>query len=167
MVEICLQLDDFQKAFKYVERLKSRSLAEMLANRDLLPQNATRDERQEYKQLRSKLRSCANLLNKVKNPARIQALTEELKQLEKEYEQIVVRLRAKDSSFDPDQKTTVSYSDIKSLIADDETAIIEFFPMDDRIVAFVINSIRYATQIGQVSSFFQELGPDLSLKEYS
>jgi CHAT domain-containing protein/Flp pilus assembly protein TadD len=140
IIEICLQLDDFKAAYKYLERLKSRSLAEMLANRDLLPKNATRDERQEYKQLRSKIRSYSNLLNKVKNPVRIQALTEELKQLEKEYEQMVARLKEKDSSFDPDHRTTVSYSDIKGLIADDETAIIEFFPMDDRVVAFVIKN---------------------------
>jgi CHAT domain-containing protein len=140
MIEICLELNDFKNAFKYVERLKSRSLAEMLANRDLLPKNATREERQEYKQLRLKIRSCANLLNKVKNPVRIQALTEELKQLEKEYEQMVALLKEKDSSFDPDYKTTVSHSEVQSLITDDETAIIEFFPMDDRVVVFIINN---------------------------
>jgi len=140
MIEICLKLNDFKAAFKYVERIKSRSLAEMLANRDLLPKNATREERKEYKQLRSKIRSCANLLNKVENPVRIRTLSEELKQLEKGYEQMVARLRMKDSSFDPDHKTTVSYSDIKSIIADDETAIIEFFPMDDRVVVFIIKN---------------------------
>jgi CHAT domain-containing protein len=76
----------------------------------------------------------------VKNPVRFRALSEEIKQLEKRYEQMVTHFRKNDSSFDPDHKITVSYSDIKSLIADDETAIIEFFPMDDKIFVFIIKN---------------------------
>jgi len=140
MVEICLENNDFKGAFKYVELLKSRSLAEMLANRDLLPRNATKDERLEYKRLRSKIRSCSNQLSKVKNPVRSLALSKEMEQLEKKHEETVAHLRTKDSSFDPDHKITVSHSAIKNLATDSGTSIIELFPMDDKIVIFIIKN---------------------------
>ena len=52
----------------------------------------------------------------------------------------MVSLKTKDLSFDPDFKTTISYSDIAILIPDDESAIIEFFPMDDKVVVFVLRN---------------------------
>jgi CHAT domain-containing protein len=140
MVEICLESNDFKNALKYVERLKSRSLVEMLANRDLLPKNATKDEIQNYRQLRSKIRACYNQLHEVKNPAQTDSFPIAIKKLEKEYEQVVTRFRKKDPSFDPDQKIAVSYSDISNLVPDNESAIVEFFPMTDKTVVFIIKN---------------------------
>ena len=140
MIEICIEINDHKSAFEYVERLKSRSLAEMLANRDMLPKNATIGERQLYKQLRSKIRACSHQLSNAKNPNRIRILSEELKQLESDYQRIVVNLKIEDVSFDPDFKTATSYSDIAILIPDDESAIIEFFPMNNKVVVFILRN---------------------------
>ena len=87
-----------------------------------------------------KLGLCSHQLSNAKNPTRIRILSEELIQLETDYERIVGSLKTKDLSFDPDFKTTISYSDIAILIPDDESAIIEFFPMDDKVVVFVLRN---------------------------
>ena len=138
LVEICLENNDFKTAFEYVELLKSRSLAEMLVNRDLLPRNATEDERLKYKELRSRIRNCSSRLSAAKHPIRKLALSEQMTRLEQEYNKIVALLKQKDSSFDPDHKARFSHAEIKNLAADFETAIVELFPMDDKLAVFII-----------------------------
>jgi len=138
MVDCCLTKRDFGRALEYVERLKSRNLAEMLSHRDLMPRNVTEEEKQEYQRFRFQLRALTHNLSKEQNRERSLVLKSELEMCEQQYEKVVGRLREKDPDFDPDQVEMISYDGVKGLVVDRETALIEFFPMPNKTIVFVV-----------------------------
>ncbi len=139
MIKCCLKLKDFKKAIEYVERLKSRNLAELIAHKNLLPKFAPEEEKHEYQRLRFRMKALAHQLSKEENHDRSINIKEELEQAERKHDQMVLNFRTKDLQFDPDQRIIVTYEDIKSLINDPDSALIELFPMQDKTVVFVIS----------------------------
>jgi CHAT domain-containing protein/tetratricopeptide (TPR) repeat protein len=137
-IDFCLAQNDFSGALEYIERAKSRNLAELLTYRDLMPKNATKDEINRYRELRFRLKACAMELNKERDRERASILQEKLSELDKKHDKMVIALRRKDPEFDPDFRNNLSYADITALASDSDTALIELFPMSDKTVVFVI-----------------------------
>lgn len=139
MVACCIKLKDFNKAIEYVERLKSRNLAELIAHKNLLPKFALEEEKHEYQRLRFRMKALAHQLSKEEHHDRSINIKEELEKAERKHDQMVLNFRTKDLQFDPDQRIIITYEDIKSLINDPDSALIELFPMQDKTVVFVIS----------------------------
>ena len=138
MVELCIEEKDFEAGLEYVERLKCRNLADLLVNRALTPRNASERDKREYKKLRFKMKDYAYQLSKEQDQARTIVLREEMEQLENKYENMVAVFRKKEPNFDPDQKMTISYFEIRNLVPDNKSAIVEVFPMREKTVFFVL-----------------------------
>ena len=62
-------------------------------------------------------------------------------ELEKKHEELVMAFRRKDPEFDPDFKEHISYPDIKALVNDSATVLVEIFPMRDKTVIFIIKGV--------------------------
>ena len=137
-VGICLQQSNFGNALEYVERSKSKNLAELLGDRDLIPKNAIKKERQEYQELRSLMRNYGSQLLMEQNKAQIAKLKENLRKLGKQHEELTRKFKENDPTFDPNLMEKISCSDIKALLSDGGSAIVELFPMEDKTVIFVI-----------------------------
>ena len=63
-IDCCLEQGDYAAALEYVERLKSRTLAERLEGRNLCPKNASPDELDQLDRLRLRLRATSHRLTK-------------------------------------------------------------------------------------------------------
>lgn len=139
MIQCCIDENDFEKAIEYVERLKSRNLAELMAYKNLKPKHASEEEKHDYQRLRFKMKALSHRLNTEKNYDRSVNIKKILEPIEQKHEQMVLSFRKKDHQFDPDQRMVVSYKEIKALINDRESALIELFPMEDKTIAFVVS----------------------------
>jgi len=146
MIGLCLDQWDIRNALEYIERMKSRTLAEMLFGRDLLPKNASEEDIYAYRVLRSQLRSCAYRIDKAQNPEQALTLREEMKKLRGEHDSLVACLQEEDPSFDPDQSTHITCEDIESLVKDTSSALVELFPMEGRTVVFIVRAGRPVEQ---------------------
>lgn len=138
MVTLCLEQEDFKSAIEYIERLKTRNLADLLAHRDLMPKNATEEQQRRYQELRLQMRSLAYKMNREKNSTDLIDLKKESDMKEKRHEKMVAAFKEKDPNFDPDQRIMISFPEIVGLLEDDDTAIVELFPMKDKTVVFVL-----------------------------
>jgi CHAT domain-containing protein len=138
MIRLCLKQTDFESALEYVERAKNRNLSDLLAFRDLVPKNATAEERKEYQDLRFQMRACVAELRRVPDPEKSAVQRENLDKLETRHEEMVVKFRRNDPEFDPDLRLRVSYADVRDLAADCESTLVEFFPTEDGTEIFII-----------------------------
>ena len=138
MIACCLQQSDARAALEYVERLKSRSLVELLGTRDLVPRYASEEDIHYYKTLKSRFRTYEWRLSREQDPVRGILLSPDISEEGQEYDRLIARLRESDPNFDPDQTAHLSCDDIMDLVSDGATALIEFFPFKDSTVAFVI-----------------------------
>ena len=139
MIELCVDQEDSKKAIEYVEALKSRNLAEMLAGRERVPKNATKEEIDEYRSVYMQLKACSSRLNREREPILISHLQGKKTELEDQYETLVKRFREKDPYYDPHGRVKISYGEIKDLAVDTGSTIIEIFPSEDKTIIFVIS----------------------------
>ena len=147
LIDCLLRLGDNASALEYLERLKSRNLADLLMGRDYGPRNATEQAIDEYKSLRLRMRALSLRVEREGYPS---GWIQEYVALIKEYDQVVGCLRERKPDFDPDQTGTISFREIRELISDEQTALIEIFPMPDKTVVFVVvhdQDIRKTTVI--------------------
>ncbi len=114
MIKCCLDAHDYEAALEYVERLKTRNLAEMLARRDYLPKKAAPEEIEEYKTLRSRIRMCEYRISKEQDTIKAAQLNEELSPIRESLESIINRIRSSDPEFDPFPISSIRYEEILS-----------------------------------------------------
>jgi len=138
MVKICLDLGDCDGALEYVERMKCRNLAELLEKIDLMPRNITEEEREEYRKLCFRMRSCEYRLRGADRQARIFLRALKYKPIKREYESMLEELRKKDPDFDPEQRIQITGPEIRDLANDCKAALVELFPMRENTIAFVV-----------------------------
>jgi CHAT domain-containing protein len=127
MVEVCLQLDNTIAAIEYVERGKTRNLVELILERDIKtifpPETVTQLQalRDEIATLQHQLQN-----NKAENPI---SLSQHLQQLRQQRIQLQDKHLPVGSNFN----FQLFYSTL-----DSNTAIIEWYIVTEKIIAFII-----------------------------
>ncbi|WDD33398.1 tetratricopeptide repeat protein [Nostoc sp. UHCC 0926] len=146
MVEVCLELKKSTEAIEYVERSKTRSLVELILERDLNtifpPEVVTQLEK-----LRDKIASGQNQLqnNKAENPT---ALAQHLQQLREKRKELQDRYLPIGSGFKFEQFQAT---------LDDQTAVIEWYITNAGFETFIIT--RDSLQRLNISNRADERNP--------
>lgn len=169
MVQVRINTDQCDRALEYVERSKTRNLVELLVNKNLYPKSDLYPKQEDYQkicdqidQLRQEIpvkqRQLEIILGSRESEARnnaYQQLQNELNQLQKQRDDILVDINKVDPSFKFTQKVeTIPFNDIQSLI-DDRSAIIEWYITDDKILTFIVT--RYSPQPEVIQSSAEDL----------
>ncbi|WP_414552559.1 CHAT domain-containing protein [Anabaena sp. CCY 0017] len=120
MIEVCLETHNYPKAIEYIERSKSRSLVELLANRNICPQGQISEEVQNQLQ---KLRI------EIDTEKRYQRLNQNfystyINELRQKYHQL--------SAYKP-----INFEQIQNLI-NERTAIVQWYILDEYFCTFII-----------------------------
>src|SRR5919199_567367 len=122
MVEVCIELKRYTEALEYAERSKGQNLIELLSVKDLYPKGEIPSEvRQELQQLR----------------LRIAEENQRLKQAEEKNYDFINQLRQDLVAKYP--YTPLKFGKIKQL-ADEKTAIVEWYILRNSFCAFIINN---------------------------
>jgi CHAT domain-containing protein/tetratricopeptide (TPR) repeat protein len=122
MVEVCIELQQYTEAVEFAERSKGQNLIELLSVKDLYPKGEIPDEvRQELQQLR----------------LRIAEENQRLKQAEEKNYDLINQLRQDLAAKYP--YTPLKFGEIKQL-ADEKTAIVEWYILGRSFCAFIITN---------------------------
>ncbi|MEG4405627.1 CHAT domain-containing tetratricopeptide repeat protein, partial [Microcoleus sp. MON2_D5] len=120
MVEVCIELQRYTEAVEYAERSKGQNLIELLSVKDLYPKGEIPPQvRQELQQLR----------------LRIAEENQRLKQAEEKNYDFINQLRQDLAAKYP--YTPLKFAEIQQL-ADEKTAIVEWYILGDSFCAFLI-----------------------------
>ena len=120
MVEVCIQLKRYTEAVEYADRSKAQNLIELLSVKDLYPKGEIPPQvRQELQQLR----------------LRIAEENQRLKQAESKNYDFINQLRQDLAAKYP--YTPLKFGEIQKL-ADEKTAIVEWYILGDSFCAFLI-----------------------------
>ncbi|CAD5990493.1 hypothetical protein PCC9214_05810 [Planktothrix tepida] len=162
MVAVCIQQHDYTQAIEYVERSKARNLVELMATRNLLPKGDIPEYvLHELKQLRQKIATVQRRIN-IASPddltggisfdgnnqgfvatpsSRITERTQ-LENLQQKLDELInSQIKPRDPSFSLSQRVeTISWKQMRKLLPNDHTAIIEFYVTDETIYTFIITS---------------------------
>ena len=156
IVQSYINLEQIDKAIEYVERSKTRDLVELLANRDLYPKGdipqtviteldrLRREIINEGKQLanqESSLNNNLRLENSPDTPQQTIPNRSKLNQLKQELDNFIKdKITPEDPTFSLTQKVeTISFDEIKNL-TDNNTAIIQWYITEEKILTFIISS---------------------------
>jgi CHAT domain-containing protein len=137
LVAICVEESDFECALEYVERSKNRGLTEMLLSMNNVPAAATDEARREFKNALVGLRAYGRGFIDDKDFDPLRAITTDLPEARLEYQDVSSRLKQRDPKFTTIQDSEISWEGIRAL-ADEQTALIEVFPMEDKTTIFVV-----------------------------
>ena len=166
MVEVCLELATTQpryyaKAIEYVERSKTRNLVELLATRDLYPKgNISETILNKLKYLRQEIAAEQRRLdieqrNHSRNGAIISKNIDQqlsssiiaaipdrnhLNQLRQQLDELLTKhIQPIDSNFSLTQRVeAISFQQIRELLPDGKTALIEWYIMGETVLTFII-----------------------------
>ena len=122
MVEVCLELGNYNAAIEYVDRSKARNLVELIATRDAYPQGVIPPEiSQRLQDLRNAIAEEDRRLKQDPNPdyTHISQMREERQQLE---------------PYKP-----LHFKQIQALL-DEETAILEWYILPDKFLTFTLTA---------------------------
>ncbi|MGB5593713.1 MAG: CHAT domain-containing protein, partial [Crocosphaera sp.] len=154
IVQACINNNQWSRALEYVERSKTRNLVELLANRELYPKgNIDQSILTELDRLRQDIHAEQRRLDNEEitrnnnsqtlesNQPQISSDRTHLIQLQQQLDKLIKsKITPIDPTFSLTQKVeTIPYNEIQSLIAQD-TAILEFYLTNDKILAFVVTS---------------------------
>ena len=138
VISLCLEENDPKSAIEYLELVKNRNLSVIMSHRNILPKNSTPEEIMGYHGLYSQMTAHAIRLSKEFDRSRVNILKQELNELEKKHNKMVATFKQNDPSFDPELGMRIPYLEIKNLVADRRTALIELFPLGDKTVIFLV-----------------------------
>ncbi|MEG4252756.1 CHAT domain-containing protein [Microcoleus sp. Pol10D4] len=161
MVEVCLKLKNYTEAIEYAERSKARNLVELIATRDLYPKGDIPEiVINELSRLRREIDAEQRRLdnqqtNRNSNGGTISGErslqidslqttsrdSTNLTQLRQQLDELLVRdIQPIDPDFLLTQEVKgILYSDIQALTAEN-TAIVEWYILDDKFLTFIITS---------------------------
>ncbi|MDB9450593.1 tetratricopeptide repeat protein [Dolichospermum circinale] len=141
MVEVCLALDKETEAIIYIERSKTRNLVEQILSRDLktiFPAEIVT----QLEELRDEIATGQNILQTGKTED-AKSLREHLQKSRKQRQQLQDKYLPIGSSFE--------FASLENIV-DNKTAIIEWYILTDKIIAFVIQPGGKEITIWQSSS---------------
>ncbi|MEL0592521.1 MAG: CHAT domain-containing tetratricopeptide repeat protein, partial [Planktothrix rubescens PR221] len=161
LVQAYLHQNQIDQALVTLERGKSRSLIELLVNRDLLPKNTPPEICQRLEQLRRELSANQRFIESLDGdiPAAgidpdspqsrsvgavnipidsINQIRETLVQQKQELNQVLEQIKTFDSTFEYTQRVQrIDLSEIPALLPE-KTALVEWFIASERIYAFIV-----------------------------
>jgi CHAT domain-containing protein len=154
MVEVCIELNNYNDAIEYVERSKARNLVELLANKDIYPKRdfypsleLNQAHCQELDRLRrqipAKQRELEILISSRESEEKyrneIEQRRQELTQQQQQRDELLAEINQLDSSFTFTQKVEpIPFEAIQKLLPDNQTAIIQWYILGDRFLTFII-----------------------------
>ncbi|MEG4442056.1 CHAT domain-containing protein [Microcoleus sp. AT9_B5] len=138
IVETYIHLHQYDKALEYVDRSKTRNLVELLATRDLTPKgDISPDTLESLQTLRQQLLIAERRLDP--DPEQLSTLRQELDSYIQQYIQPI------DPSFSLTQKVEpIEFATMQDTLPDDRTALVAWYVMTDRVLAFIVT--RQASQ---------------------
>ncbi|VXD13575.1 hypothetical protein PL8927_270041 [Planktothrix serta PCC 8927] len=161
LIQAYLHQNQIAQALVTLERGKSRSLIELLVNRDLLPKNTPPEICQRLEQLRRELSANQRFIESLGGdiPAdgtdpdspqsrsagavnipidSINQIRETLVQQKQELNQVLEQIKTFDSTFEYTQRVQrINLSEIPALLPE-KTALVEWFIASERIYAFIV-----------------------------
>ena len=161
LIQAYLHQNQIDQALVTLERGKSRSLIELLVNRDLLPKNTPPEICQRLEQLRRELSANQRFIESLDGdiPAAgidpdspqsrsvgavnipidsINQIRETLVQQKQELNQVLEQIKTFDSTFEYTQRVQrIDLSEIPALLPE-KTALVEWFIASERIYAFIV-----------------------------
>ena len=161
LVQAYLHQNQIAQALVTLERGKSRSLIELLVNRDLLPKNTPPEICQRLEQLRRELSANQRFIESLDGDIptagidpdspqsrsagavnipidSINQIRETLVQQKQELNQVLEQIKAFDSTFEYTQRVQrINLSEIPALLPE-KTALVEWFIASERIYAFIV-----------------------------
>ena len=159
IVQACINNNQLSRALEYVERSKTRNLVELLANRERYPKGnidpsildeldgLRQDIHAEQRRLdNEEITRNSNSQTLESNEPRISSDRSHLIQLQQQLDELIkTQISPIDPTFSLTQKVeTIPYNEIQSLIVQD-TAILEFYLTNDKILAFIVTSNQELT----------------------
>ncbi|WP_446418075.1 CHAT domain-containing protein [Coleofasciculus sp.] len=149
MVKACINDGQLTKAIEYVERNKARNLVKFLASENLEPKGVSEDIRNQCKRLRQEISKRQNLLDMrdVQNResdeshrTQLNQFQEEINKLKEQLDSFIVeKIQPHDPSFNLTQQVKgILFEEIQALLPDNQTALIEWYILDDIFVTFII-----------------------------
>ncbi|MEM6751370.1 MAG: CHAT domain-containing protein [Cyanobacteria bacterium P01_C01_bin.38] len=154
MVEICIQMGNYEQAIEYIERNKARNLVETLVNKNFYPKQAFYSQPSIYQihcqqldELRQTISTkqrqleilARNQDTSEKYASEIKTISLELNELQQQKNQLIDEINQKDTSFKFTQKVeSIQYQYIKKSLPDSHTAIIMWYIVHDKLISFVI-----------------------------
>jgi CHAT domain-containing protein len=167
MVEVCIALacekpSYGKKAVEYVERSKARNLVELLVDRNSYPKSGDLDIRKTLDHLRQEIRIEQRRLDiEERKHSRVGSVTSssegvkmdgwltltipdrtQLTTLQQRLDRLITNeIKPLDPSFSLIQKVApIAFSEIPQLLYDDETALIEWYFLDEVFLTFIITA---------------------------
>ncbi len=161
LVQAYLHQNQIDQALVTLERGKSRSLIELLVNRDLLPKNTPPEICQRLEQLRRELSANQRFIESLGGDSptsgidpdspqsrsagavnipinSINQIRETLVQQKQELNQVLEQIKTFDSTFEYTQRVQrINLSEIPALLPE-KTALVEWFIASERIYAFIV-----------------------------
>jgi CHAT domain-containing protein len=138
LIDLFLTENDFLHALEYVERLKSRCLSELISFREVLPDNASIEEIKQLKEIVLKRKFYLSRRDNETDPVRKNEILEKLKYYQDQYSKFIETKNIQIPNFDLDNLNSILANEIEEISLDNNQAIIEIFPMEDKVVVFII-----------------------------
>ncbi len=158
IVEVCLELgkqqpEYYDRALEFVERSKARHLVELLVRKNLYPQRHFYTNQNHYQktcylldQLRRQIPAKQRQLeaykdgkSQLENRTTKLIIQQELNYLQQQWDNLLEEINQLDPRFKSIQQVEpISFNNIQAL-ADKETAIIQWYLAEDKIVTFVVS----------------------------
>ncbi|NEP34667.1 CHAT domain-containing protein [Moorena sp. SIO3B2] len=164
MVQACINIEQFDRALEYVERSKARNLVEILATKDLYPKgNIPKTVLKELDRLRREIVREQRRLN-IEESIRstdgsfdpstdIKQNRTKLEQLIRQLDQLIKHdIHPIDPAFNLTQKIEpISFKQIKQLLPDQQTALIEWYVTSETFLTFIVTSCSHMPTVLQAS----------------
>ena len=132
--------NDFYQALEYVERLKSRCLSESISFRKLLPENASIADINKFKEIFQKVKYYSSHIKDEADPGRRDKFKEKFKFYRDSYSKFIETYNIQNPNSDFDKLFPISKNDVENIPLNKNQAIVELFPMEDKIIVFIIKA---------------------------
>lgn len=138
IAELCAEQGNCGEALEHVERIKSRSLSEAMEE---ITGRSTDEEINDHlhlKQALLRLRSYGRTPPAFQSPEEAASWADHMSESRKAYQETQVHVDEKSASIARYPFRGLSLEDVRSLLPDDRTAIVDLFPTDRQTIVFVV-----------------------------
>lgn len=138
MVNICFEQNDYKSALEYLERAKNKNLFRQLYPYNSLSDNISEKEKSELKTLELQIMLHMDELSQTNDLKQANYLYEKIKNLINKKNGLTRKVHKTEPKVDFELGNEITYPEIESLINDNHCALIEFYPVEDKIIIFIV-----------------------------